>query len=192
MPKFCKTLDLPNIPAELIPDLENLKLKKTKSEAQAKSIDNWTMTQGSQVVSNLSSYVRFDAPAELVDWARQNISDEFHNIGISYWTGGATGLPHTDLSRDVALFYLFTTGGDAVETKFWRYNGQIHFEGHIHPESYEELELLESVVLNSNTWNILDAKVVHSVENLSGDRIALQLGFSQQTSMAKQYFNFKD
>ena len=194
MSKFYKTLDLPSIPVELIPNLEDLRSKKTKSEAQATSLDDWTMTQGTQVISNndRASYIRFDAPVELVDWVRKNISSEYHNIGMSYFQGGSVGLPHTDLTRDVVLLYLFSTGGDAVETKFWRYNGKIRYEGHIHPKTYEELELLESVVLKSNTWNILDAKVVHSIENLTNERIALQLGFWKQTSIVQQHLNFED
>jgi len=188
--KYYKTLNLPGIPAELISNLGNSEF--TKSQAQITSFDDWTMTRGTKVISNESraAYMRFDVGDQLIDWVRNNISDQYHNIGMSYWQGGSVALPHTDLSRDVVLLYLLSTGGDRVETKFWRYNGQTRCEGHVHPKSYDELELLESVVLKPNTWHMLDAKVVHSVENLTSDRVALQLGFWKHTAIVQQNLDF--
>lgn len=185
--KLHEHLDLPAVPEHLIPDLDTL----------SKGIDPTfhnkfrTMTRGEQVIEQ-SGYARFDLAEsdELKRWVDANITDQYSNIGLSYMYGGPVNLPHTDFTeRDATLIYLFDLGGDNVETKFWRLKGQDIIQPRcMQPLSYDDMELLDTVVLKSHCWNLLNARVIHSVEGKTRPRVSLQLGFRRDAPWVSHMF----
>ena len=185
--KLYEHLDLPTIPKHLMPDLDTL----------YKSIDPTfhnkfrTMTRGDEIIEQ-SGYARFDLDNndELKTWVDTNITDQYSNIGLSYMYDGPINLPHTDFTeRDATLIYLFDLGGDNVETKFWKLKGQDMLQPRcMQPASYNDMELLDTIVLKSHCWNLLNARVIHSVENKTRARVSLQLGFRQDSDWVKHMF----
>lgn len=122
---------------------------------------------------------------KLVDWIKQNITSEFHTIGLNCCgtdTGGV-GIPHTDRTRNWTLMWITETGGKDASTVFWQEQGfEVEREPHYYPESYDNLIELESHVLEPNRWVLLNAKVIHSVEKLQSVRKNIQLGFWDNAS----------
>jgi hypothetical protein len=182
--KFYHSLDLPQIPEHLIPDLDLL----YKDAEPLWASQHRTATRSGEVIAQ-DRYARFDISDELKAWVDTNISNDYYNIGLSYMYAGPINLPHTDFTRDVTLIYLFDTGGNNVETKFWKMAGKpLHHENCLQPPTYDDLELIDSVKLNSHCWNILDARCIHSVEGKIRPRISLQLGFKRDSAWASYVF----
>jgi hypothetical protein len=186
-----KQLDFPAVPGSLIPDIN-----QPGSDKLIWSNKPRTATRGSEIVEH-SRYNRFDISTNLKNWVDTNITVDYKNIGLSHMWGAAVNLPHTDHTRDVTMLYLFCTGGEKVETKFWKRKGYpIHHDNkdknyhynYNQPNTYDDLELLDSVVLELHRWYILDAQCIHSVEGMSDSRISLQLGFLRQSPWAQHIF----
>jgi hypothetical protein len=106
------------------------------------------------------------------------------------WDGSAY-LPHTDATRDIALIYVFETGGPDVRTVFYKFKNsdQLHQKNQCWPTDLDELEELESVIVGPQRWAVLDGLVIHSVEGRTGPRIGLQLGFSKDNEWARNILN---
>jgi hypothetical protein len=122
-------------------------------------------------------------------WIHNNITEDYKNIGLSRMWGHPVCLPHTDLTRDVTLLYLFNCGGPEVYTKFWQLkNFPLHQYEQSHPDTYDDLDLVFSTVLQPFKWYILDARCLHSVEGMTNDRVSLQLGFMKTSIWAQQIF----
>lgn len=196
MTRFYKKLDLPSVPEQLIPDFDRL---LSDQIAPIWSNRPRTATRGQEIVEH-SRYDRFEISEELKHWVDTNITDSYKNIGISHMWGASVNLPHTDHTRDVTMLYVFRPGGPSVETRFWQRQGYpIHHENkdnnyHYNedqPTTYDDLILIDSVILESQQWYILDARCIHSVEGMTGSRISLQLGFLKQSQWAQHIFGAK-
>jgi len=126
----------------------------------------------------------------LVEWAKQNISPEFHAIGLNRQgtvTGGVA-IPHTDRTRNWTLMWITDTGGANVSTVFWQERGyEIDRDPGYYPKSYNDLIELKSYVLQPNRWVLLNAKAIHSVENLQHTRESVQIGFWDNTDFVQHW-----
>jgi hypothetical protein len=191
-----KKLDLPAVPENLIPDFDRLLSNEVPPIWSNRPM---TATRGTEIVKH-SRYDRYDISPELKSWVDGNITADYKNIGISCMWDSSVNLPHTDHTRDVTMLYLFHTGGDAVETKFWQRKGYpMHHENKdptyqynsSQPTTYDDLDLLDSIIVPANQWYILDARCIHSVEGMSDSRISLQLGFFRESPWAQQIFGAK-
>ena len=133
---------------------------------------------------------RYSINPDIVDWAKQNISQEFHTIGLNHQgtDNGGVAIPHTDRSRNWTLIWLTDTGGTDVPTVFWQEKGfPAQRDAGYYPKSYDNLVEIESHVIETNRWILLNANVIHSVENLMRIRKAVQLGFWNDTDFIKKY-----
>ena len=67
------------------------------------------------------------------------------------------GVPrHVDTDRDYCYNYIIDTGGKAVRTRWWQDN-----------------ECIEDTVLQAGRWHRLDTSVAHSIEGITGKRVAV-------------------
>lgn len=111
-------------------------------------------------------------------WARENITSETKDIRIS-WTypGLARCGAHIDRTRDYTLMYLLETGGDDHETVFYQEQGidELYRPNAHHVDDYSKLTRLASVRLQVGRWNLLQAKILHSIENISQGRRSIQI-----------------
>jgi hypothetical protein len=179
MQKFHQQFDLPPVPAHLWPKTDNAKLLfSNKSEVVKRN--------GGTLQSD--HYNRYEIDSDLETWVKQNITDNYCNIGLAKMSDGPVNLPHTDTTREYTLLYLFETGGPAVETKFWRFSsGAITNCLDFRPADCDQLELLDSIILDPHQWYLLDARTIHSVENKVSDRVSLQLGFMADSAWIQRY-----
>jgi len=182
MLRFAKFPNLPPIPQHLWPSLDI----PGASEHRLWQAGPRSVTRDGQPVKQ-DQHARFAISPELKAWVDDNIRNDYVNIGISYMWDGSAYLPHTDATRDIALIYVFETGGPDVRTVFYKFkhSDQLRHENQCWPTNLDELEELESVVVGAQRWAMLDGLVIHSVEGRIGPRIGLQLGFSRHNVWAQ-------
>jgi hypothetical protein len=128
------------------------------------------------MTSNNNVRQHFDG--EFTDWIRNNITPEFQfgNSGVMFFN--EPQLPHTDTTRDFVLLYNVDCGGADTSLCFWQERGQpLRRERMLAVERGPHLELLESIKGPFETWYLMNARVVHSVENMTGMRVNLQVSF---------------
>ena len=93
------------------------------------------------------------------------------DLGKSFW-------PHVDRTRKFTLIYLLQTGGDP-QTVFYRTKDN----SEIYPaqtwSNYENLVEVDRIRIPIKTWTLLRADVPHSVEDMSGHRISVQMSFDE-------------
>ena len=181
-----KFLDLPHPPKELIDDIDldrdpALPQKEKRMELGIfvhRHIKNW---QGHDYSAAANIRTKNDAVKQ---WVLENINSDFVDAGVNYTVpverppelaGVSTGA-HTDITRDYTLIYLLQTGGDNPPTVFWQEDG----EELIRPPKtqgvdFSKLKFIDSVTIPLNTWCIIDSRILHSVENLTSNRVAIQV-----------------
>lgn len=135
-----------------------------------------------------SNYERYEISHELKSWIHNNITDSYLSLGISFMHGTDTCTPHTDTTRDLTLMYIIDTGGKDVWTVFWKEDGQPLRRPRATRPDYDHLMQVDRVRLEAGAWYILDATVIHSVENMTGARISIQMGFDADDIWASQQF----
>jgi hypothetical protein len=107
-------------------------------------------------------------------WVSNNITDSFIDVGICVSQEGMDHSgPHRDQSRNYTLLYLLRQGGNAATTSFWKAKSPQH-ENQNHSD-YDDLILLDQVLIPLETWCLIDAKTTHSVENIKEGRVAVQV-----------------
>lgn len=111
-------------------------------------------------------------------WARENITSETKDIRIS-WTypGLARCGAHIDRTRNYTLMYLLETGGDDHETVFYQEQGvdELYRPNAHHVDDYDKLTKIVGVKLQVRRWNLLQAKILHSIENIDQGRRSIQI-----------------
>ena len=167
-----KFLDLPKIPKELLDKYQpETILKEVPSRAQNKN------GQELQTSGGIFYYLN----EELDLWLRANITPDFFESSIRYTIGGPdrpVGGIHTDKYRVYALMYNIVTGGAGLS--FWQEPGQSLIRSdYLLPNDYDQLTLVESIETPKESWYIFDTRALHSIENLTGTRINIQLSLNQ-------------
>jgi len=88
--------------------------------------------------------------------------------------------PHCDLGRRYALNYIIDCGGDNVRTVWYKEKGypieRLHNsgpEGKSYWADYPDLEVIDDIVFSPGIWVLLNTKILHSVENITGYRCFL-------------------
>jgi hypothetical protein len=117
-------------------------------------------------------------------WLKENITNDYMNSSLMYCHGGnfaddapSTGA-HTDFTRDYVLMYNLRTGGDDAELCFWKEKDQELIRARQSGcENFEKLELIDSVRGPANVWYLINARILHSTENVRGLRLNLQVSF---------------
>jgi len=117
------------------------------------------------------------ASLELEAWLKNNITPVYRDVGIRYAFGsdnpGTAGV-HTDQTRKYVLQYLVRDGGATLT--YWQEEGYpVMREPHARVGNYSKLTVLDSCQLKEGHWAILDTRILHSVENLTADRISVQM-----------------
>src|SRR5215470_10492014 len=129
--------------------------------------------------SNKNKRQRFDE--EFTDWIRENVVAEFHfaNSGVMFFD--EPQLPHTDTTRDFVLLYNVSCGGADTRVCFWQERGQpLLRERMLAFTPGPHLELIDSVSGPFETWYLMNARILHSVENMTGVRVNLQVSFDSE------------
>jgi len=124
----------------------------------------------------------------LMDWLNQTIPYLDPSLVIAQMQTSKENMPsthtvHSDIGRKFALNYIIDTGGDAI-TSWYQENGKqisrTKIQGGQQSDSgfvdYNNLELLESAVLEKNKWYLISTNVLHDVDNIVGSRKSISIG----------------
>lgn len=122
-------------------------------------------------------------PQHLITELRKHVAHipELNNFDfkLQIVTGGNHVGPHVDdrNARDNGPLYILQTGGDNVTTTWWEPKEE--FKDRVVPDRigipYDNLIKVEEHILQASNWYWLDFGSIHSVENITGIRLALAM-----------------
>ena len=119
--------------------------------------------------------------AEHQEWAEEHIGQKCNDIRISLTTvGNSKNGPHIDITRSYSFIYLLDHGGEEHETCFYReknHNSMFRPLGH-YVNNYDDLELVAKTNFPLNRWFLINAGVLHSIENIPNGRLSIQMSFA--------------
>jgi hypothetical protein len=186
--KYYHLIDLPTIPTEL------LRFRSSIDPSQVITVDDigygYDHKKGDRdLVSCRYVWARIKDYQPLMNWLNQNIPYLDPSLIViaqmqtSKETMPSTHIVHSDIGREFALNYIIDTGGDAV-TSWYRENGKpmtrTKIQGGRQSDSgfvdYNNLELLESAVLEKNKWYLISTNILHDVDNIVGNRKSISIG----------------
>ena len=127
---------------------------------------------------------------EFEAWVKKNITEHILDAGVNYVTHTEeTGLPistgaHTDGTREFVLLWNVEHGGADAELTFWREeNKPLYRAPKTRGTDFSKLKFVTKTRLPEDKWLLLDARVLHSVENLTSTRISLQISFLNKLAL---------
>lgn len=190
--KFSQQLQLPKIPEELetkIIKLPTLGVEPV-SVARDKSYYDRILTKNeNSYKSNRTFRYPLAHVPEVKTWIDHNIMRSWHEADVNMINRESPSLgPHCDLGVSHRLLYLLETGGENVETVWWQELGK-----NIYPDlghwvaDYNQLVELERISLKKRQWYLIDTRVLHSVENLETDRVAIQISMKSCQELRDLY-----
>lgn len=164
---YCKFLDLPQIPENIIAVDSNNIIKKFPGRQCTNDTNQFMSSNG----------IFYHATPELDQWARNNLELDIDLVGVRHQYGTADTPchgAHTDATRDYALLYVVDTGGGHL--KFWqKKNCPIEHDSVQLISDYTDLTELHSVNTPRGVWYLVNGRVIHSVENMTATRITVQI-----------------
>jgi hypothetical protein len=147
-----------------------------------RKLTNWN---GASYLAATNYRTKNDAVAE---WVRHAIANDFVDAGVTYTVVNeipnghvsvSTGA-HTDVVKDFTAIYLLWHGGgdDLPSTVFWQeQDHEIYRPPQTQGQDGSRLKEIDRVQIPLHRWVILDARVLHSCENLFDTRLGLQISF---------------
>jgi len=114
---------------------------------------------------------------ESLDWARKNIGPDVIDMRIVITEVGALHKgPHIDVTRKYSGLFLLEPGGRGHLTCFYRSRatGEMTGKPGDHIDDFSQVETVCCVRVPERSWAMINAHVLHGVENIPGGRIALQ------------------
>lgn len=115
-----------------------------------------------------------------LEWTKRNITADAKDIRLAFTTPGRPrNGPHIDKTRSWTLLYLLRNGGDDAETVHYKENGvdELIRPNSYHVDDYDNVTAISSCKIPLRTWYLLNARVLHSIENISQGRMSLQVSF---------------
>lgn len=174
-----KFLNLPKIPKNLLDSLQpsdSALVRTMKGPVYLREGKSYTTFVGKH----------YAVTDELAQWIRENISNQFNDIGLRITDGNINrqnSIAHTDLTRTYTLMYNLDHAEGHIniwqETGFPILRNQ---PGYV-VKNYDRLRLLESIETPNHTWYLLNSSVLHSVENTVRPRINIQIGFDEDPQL---------
>lgn len=122
---------------------------------------------------------RYKMDQEIVDWINTHVHDNYNDAGLFVMDGSVdhTMLPHSDQTRSMVAIYMIDPGGDNASTSYWQQHGQpLHRDLREFGLDYSKLELRYDVKWPKGKWVVMNTNILHSVENMTGVRLSIQIG----------------
>lgn len=148
-------------------------------------------------------YKRFVVPDYIHQWLIEHIDANITNpkatsanqqkpligkLGIQVFEHNTPGecftyAPHADGPRGhFVLNYIIATGGNNVVTRWWRHgDGPLIRAEHgagLYLKSHDNLTMVEETVFPDKAWSLIDARVLHSIDNLEFPRVSISIGYT--------------
>lgn len=129
---------------------------------------------------------RYEADGEVQHWIKKNVVDSWIDCTTSASTrkskkSKVLGI-HVGLTRAYAMLYLFKKGGKKVTTNFYQYKDKPRCFGlgKLPPTDYSKCKLIESFCFEEKKWYLINESILHDVQGITGERIALQISFGKK------------
>jgi hypothetical protein len=129
----------------------------------------------------------------LREWVKRNIvliKDKIKYVCIHEPIDNkpSTQIVHSDILRKTVLIYLIDTGGDNVITTWYQERGKSLYRGKDSGKKlcdsgfvdYDNLDVIESVKLESKCWYVLDGEILHDVDNIISQRKSLHISLNDK------------
>lgn len=129
-----------------------------------------------------------DLGPDALEWARQTVGISSSAIRVNFTQPGRSlSGPHTDRSRDWVLIYLLQAGGPDHVTVFYRELGHpLIRPRHTAVNHYGSLTVLSRLQVPLRRWTLMNTRVLHSIENISQGRYAIQVSVQDHTALTLQ------
>lgn len=115
----------------------------------------------------------------LGDWLQQQGVHGFQDVSVQTIEQGETLGPHTDSWQSCKLFYLLQSGGDNVETIWYRQHGHaLVREKWLLVEDTADLEEAHRMVIPVGQWGFINVQIIHEVKNMTSPRQAVVASFA--------------
>lgn len=174
MDYYFKRLDLPAVPPGLLTEAGEVDRTVTSTGTHDRIL---TLRDGSNLPISRHLYQRFPVDVALQNWVRQNVIEQWCNIGVSH-TAPPCLAPHMDRTRFYTLQYVIDRGGDHVQTVFYKAASEdLKIDpANLYFDDYRQLEPVASYTAQLGEWYLLNTRYIHSVENITGRRTLFQIG----------------
>jgi hypothetical protein len=207
---YCVLPDLPTVPDIFIQEAYKKDLKnKLKSFGHldkifdSNYINRSVVKDGQTYTSRFQHKYNFDEDLgkKFHEWCHSSLHYDCYHCGVVYNQGtDPYHGPHVDMSRNFVLFYLLESGGVNATTSWWQRPG---FPAELDEEiygkmtaNYHELTLIDQLIIPRHTWILFNVRVIHSLENVTKERMSLQCSLPKNADIASlisgldsKYFN---
>lgn len=169
--------NLPPPPAEILSSIDiNLDPETSVISSDYVVRDRYVVQNNQRVIA--SKFYMLNLGTKWTDWVHENISRDIIHTGAAYrkFFSSSSGI-HTDGSREHTLLWPITTGGDNTVINFYQDPSKTLIQEYA--QDYErdsELNLLNSFPSPTKCWYYIYGRVLHSVENMSSNRVQIQIG----------------
>ena len=122
-----------------------------------------------------------------VDWAKQNIDANIFDMRITITDPGCEHKgPHKDLTRQYTGIYVLESGGPENQTCFYKDKnlpGLDCPDGHVITD-FNNADTICCIRLKPYQWYILNAHILHGVENINQGRKTLQFSINDISTLS--------
>lgn len=189
-----KICNLPPLPDELVEQVYELVSADTLNYLDYERTFTTPYTKDGEIKKSLALF-QYETNKEINSWVYNNITRTgIANIRCSKSGGNGDGEkrdwkgPHTDSQRNYTLMYVLECGGADVQTVFYHESGEtIVRDNALMPTNIDAMREIDRIKILPHTWVLLNSRILHSVDNISGTRISLQIGLSTFRGL-RQYF----
>jgi hypothetical protein len=174
--KYFYILDYPKLPKDL---LDNY-LSSEKILKRSNADRNTTLVTTQKNINVQSALTeQFQVTAKLIDWIAKNISSEFNEISYMTMSGPGDLIPHTDLTAHRRINYVIDSGGENSKLSVYQHRliKNIDLPMGYRPDRLEDLDLVESLHIESEQWVQLETNILHGVNGLTRTRKIISLHF---------------
>ena len=191
-------LNLPTIPESILESAyrqlaqceSNVGGSQHKMAADTRTVPGYreyltrTITDGSGKKFRAPGHRRYRLDDEFDRWVGRHLEQNTDTSGIAIFDDFATSYPpHVDATRSYTLIYLLEAGGDCVETVWWRQPGfpivredlRCNFDPKDIISDYNQVVEVDRVQVPLKKWICVNSAILHSIENITSPRIAIQI-----------------
>lgn len=173
--------NLPPVPQHFVDAALDLK-QFVDTDRPEDNLDDWYKSRKLIIDGReepVTYQTRLDINREFYDWVHENIHPEGFDCGVSFTNGrlGRHQGPHTDLTRDFTLLYLVEPGGANTATYFYEEEGKpiVRTRRQDVCNDFSKLRVLERVQFPLGQWVMLNAMVLHGVQDIETVRVSFQV-----------------
>lgn len=197
-------LDLPHPPASVIEsayhnvqegDVNKLAISTIAVPGFKEYLNrNITTRDGKKIKS--AGHKRYSINEEFVNWVKNIVQQDSDGCGIAVFDGVSSSYaPHVDATRNYTLIYLLDPGGDSVDTVWYRQKGypierpdlRLNFDLNKVINDYSQIEEIDRHRIPLKQWVCVNSSILHSIENLSHPRVAIQLSRDDSPDHIKSF-----